>query len=193
MLTQASTSLLNLPARHVLVPVVETRAQFHQALETPAVRVLLLHHCNIFEFSTLLDRAFRAGCSVYVNIDHIDGVYPDAAGFRYLGERLHVRGVLSSHPKVLASAKESGLETIQRIFAIDSTGLRLSLASVEPACVDMLDFAPAGVLPHIMPRLQPCLTLPYMASGLLCTGEQLQAVLGTGVRAVAVSDLDRWL
>src|SRR5579883_72116 len=101
MLTQASTSLLNLPARHVLVPVVETRAQFHQALETPAVRVLLLHHCNIFEFSTLLDRAFRAGCSVYVNIDHIDGVYPDAAGFRYLGERLHVRGILSSHPKVL--------------------------------------------------------------------------------------------
>lgn len=193
MLTQASASLLNLPARNVLVPVVETRAQFIQALETPAVRALLLHHCNIFEFSTLLERAFRAGCSVYANMDHIDGVYPDAAGFRHLVARLHVSGILSSHPKVLASAKEGGLETIQRIFAVDSTGLRLSLESVEPGCVDMLDFSPAGVLPHILPRLKPCLSLPYMASGLLRTGEQLRAVLETGVRAVAVSRLDRWL
>ena len=193
MLTQSGVSLLDLPARHVLVPVVETRIQFVQALETSVVRAMLLHHCNVFEFADLLGRAYRSGCSVYVNMDHIDGIYADDAGFHYLAERLHVKGVVSSHPKALASAKEAHLETIQRIFAVDSTGLKLSLESVDINCVDMLDFAPARVVPHIMPRLQACLPVPYMASGLLHTVDQLQAVLSSGVRAVAVTHLERWV
>src|ERR1700742_1182513 len=104
MLTQTGMSLLNLPAQQRLVPVVETRAQFIQALETSAVRAMLLHHCNVFEFSTLLERANRAGYAAYVNMDHIDGIYADEAGLRYLAQRLHVRGIVSSHPKTLTSA-----------------------------------------------------------------------------------------
>jgi glycerol uptake operon antiterminator len=191
--SRSSVSLLNLPAQNVLVPVVETRVQFVQALEKSAVRAMLLHHCNVFEFSALLGRACRSGCSVYVNMDHIDGIYADEAGFRYLAEHLHVTGIISSHPKALATAKQAGLETVQRIFAVDSTGLKMALESVDTNCVDMLDFSPARVVPYIMPRLKPRLPLPYMASGLLHTADQLQVVLSTGVQAVAVTHLERWL
>jgi glycerol uptake operon antiterminator len=193
MLTQSGVSLLNLPARHALVPVVETRIQFVQALERSAVRAIVLHHCNVFEFADLLGRAIRAGCAVYINMDHIDGIYTDEAGFQYLRERLHVSGVLSSYPRALAVAKQTGLETIQRIFAVDSTGLKSSIASVDTDNIDMLDFAPAQVVPHIMPRLRPCLPIPYMASGLLHTPEQLQAVLRNGAQAVVVTHFERWL
>jgi len=193
MLTQSSVSLLNLPTRNILVPLVETRVQFVQALETSAVRAMLLNHCNVFEFSALLEHAYRSGCTVYIDMDHIDGIYADSAGFHYLAEHLHVSGILSSHPKVLATAKQSNLETVQRIFAIDSTGLKTALESVDAGCVDMLDFAPARVVPYIMPHLQACLSLPYMASGLLHTTEQLQAVLRTGVQAVAVTHIDRFI
>jgi len=192
MLTQSSVSLLDLPVQNVLVPVVETRVQFIQVLEMSAVRAMLLHHCNLFEFSALLERASRSGYATYINMDHIDGIYADTAGFRYLAEHLHIKGVVSSHPKALATAKQAGLETIQRIFAVDSTGLLMALESVDTDNVDMLDFSPARVVPYIMPRLQSCLPLPYMASGLLHTADQLQSVLRSGVRAVAVNHLDRW-
>ena len=57
MLTQSSRSLLNLPAQNRVVPVVETRIQFAQALEVSQVRAMLLRHCNLFEFTALLESA----------------------------------------------------------------------------------------------------------------------------------------
>jgi glycerol uptake operon antiterminator len=192
MLTQSSVSLLNLPARNAIVPVVETRVQFVQAMESPLVKTILLRHCNIFEFSALLESAQRLGCSVYVNMDHIDGVHSDAAGLRYMAEQLRVTGIVSNHPKILALGKQFRLETIQRIFAVDSTGLEMALESVDVASVDMLDFSPALVIPYIISDIQPYLPLPYMASGLVYTSEQLRAILRTGVRAIAVTRSELW-
>ena len=193
MLTQSSRSLLNLPAQNRVVPVVETRVQFVQALEVSQVRAMLLRHCNLFEFTALLENAHRCGCSVYVNVDHIDGIHADAAGLRYIAERLHVTGIMSNHPKVLSTGKQFGLETIQRIFAVDSTGLEMALESVDTAFVDILDFSPALVVPYVIPQLQSSFPLPFMASGLLYTAEQLQAVLRTGVHAVAVTRPELWM
>lgn len=193
MLTQSSRSLLHLPAQNRVVPVVETRVQFVQVLEMGQVRAMLLRHCNLFEFTALLESAHRCGCSVYVSIDHIDGINADVAGLRYVAERMHVTGIVSNHPKVLSLGKQFGLETIQRIFAVDSTGLDMALESVDVASVDMLDFTPALVVPYILPQLQPSLPLPFMASGLLYTAEQLQAVLRSGARAIAVTRSELWL
>ena len=194
MLTQSSSrSLLNLAIQNRVVPVIETRVQFVQALEISQVRALLLRHCNLFEFAALLESAHRCGCSVYVNVDHIDGIHADAAGLRYIAERLHITGITSNHPKVLSIGKQFGLETIQRIFAVDSTGLEMALESVDISYVDMLDFSPALVVPYIIPQLKSSFPLPFMASGLLYTAEQLQAVLHTGVRAIAVTRPELWM
>ena len=193
MLTQSSRSLLNLPTRNRVVPVVETRVQFVQALEVSQVRAMLLRHCNLFEFTALLESAHRCGCSVYVNVDHIDGIHADAAGLRYIAERLRVTGIASNHPRNLSIGKQFGLETIQRIFAVDSTGLEMALESVDTAYVDILDFSPALVVPYVIPQLKSSFPLPFIASGLLYTTEQLQAVLRTGVHAVAVSRPELWM
>lgn len=193
MLTQSSRSLLNLPTQNRVVPVVETRIQFVQALEVSQVRAMLLRHCNLFEFTALLESAHRCGCSVYVNVDHIDGIHADAAGLRYIAERLRVTGIISNHPKVLSTGKQFGLETIQRIFAVDSTGLEMALESVDTAYVDILDLSPALVVPYVIPQLKSSFPLPFMASGLLYTAEQLQAVLHTGVQAVAVTRPEFWM
>ncbi|HLJ34348.1 MAG TPA: glycerol-3-phosphate responsive antiterminator [Ktedonobacteraceae bacterium] len=193
MLTQSSRSLLNLPAQNRVIPVVETRVQFVQALEVSQVRAMLLRHCNLFEFTALLESAHRCGCSVYVNVDHIDGIHADNAGLRYIAERLHVTGIASNHPKILSIGKQFGLETIQRIFAVDSTGLEMALESVDTAYIDILDFSPALVVPYVIPQLESLFPLPFMASGLLYTADQLQAVLRTGVRAVAVTRSELWM
>jgi len=167
--------------------------QFMQALETSHVKAILLRHCNLFEFAALVERAYCCGCPVYVNVDHIDGIHADAAGLRYIAEHLQMTGIVSNHPKVLNIGKQFGLETIQRIFAVDSTGLEMALESVDTAFVDMLDFSPALAVPYIIPKLKPFLPLPYMASGLLYTAEQLQAVLHAGAQAIFVTRLNLWM
>ncbi len=185
-------SLFHLPAHHLVVPAVETRGQLAQALASPQVRAVVLHHCNLFECAALLATAQRQGCAAYVNVDRMEGIQADAAGLRYIAEHFHVTGVISIHAKALASAKQVGLETVQRILAVDSTGMDVTLQSVDVNVVDLLDFLPALVVPHIIPEVRASLPLPFMASGLLYTAEQLRAVVRAGAIAVSVARPDRF-
>lgn len=193
MQTQSSQSLLNLTKLCRVIPVVENRTQFAQVLETSHARAILLRHCNLFDFATALQNTHRRGYATYVNIDHIDGVHADAAGLQYLAERLHITGIVSNHPKVLSLGKQFGLETIQRLFAVDSTGLENALESVDTSTIDLLDISPALVIPYITLHLKLVLPLPFIGSGLISTTEQVQAVIRAGAIGVAAIRPELWL
>lgn len=190
MFVQSYRSLLSLPAQCKLIPVVENRVQFLRVFDASGVGALFLRHCSLFEISSLLERARQHGLAIYVSVDHIDGVHPDAAGLRYLAEQLRVTGIISNHPRILAQGKDAGLETVQRIFAVDSTGLEMAIDSVDRHYIDVLDITPALVVPHVIP-VTP-LPLPFIASGLIYTTKQVQAVLKCGALGVAVSRPELW-
>jgi glycerol uptake operon antiterminator len=188
MRVQSSSLQIHPSLRYKVIPVLESQVHLAHILESSAVHTVLLRHCNLFEFSALLEHARRQGVTTYVNIDQIDGVHADAAGLTYLVEHLHVSGVVSNHPRILALAKQVGLRTIQRIFAVDSTGLEMSLESVELDVVDVLDISPALVVPYLTAPLP----LPFIASGLIYTLEQVQAVLDAGAEGAVVSQPELW-
>ncbi len=189
---RSSGSLLSLSNVGKGIPVVENRAQGARVFDLPHARAVSLRHCNLFEFSNFFERAYQRHIPTYVNTDHMDGIYADTAGLRYLSERLHITGIISSHARVLAMGKGFGLETIQRIFALDSTGLETSLASVDTATVDLLDISPALVVPHIITRIRPLLPVPFIASGLLHNVEQIQRVLQAGAVGVLIARDELW-
>ena len=193
MITQSSRSLLDISSQCKTIPIIENRVHFTQVLDISQIKAILLRHCNLFELTSLLHNAHRRALSVYVYIDHIDGIHADSAGLRYLAEQLHVAGILSNHPRILSLGKSLGLETIQRIFAVDSTGLEMALETVDKAYVDLLDVSPALVIPYIAPSLTKLLPLPFIASGLISTPQQVKAVLRSGASGVAVSRPELWL
>jgi glycerol uptake operon antiterminator len=186
MLIQSSRLLLDSSARCKTIPVIESRAQFAHVFDVQNVSTIILRHCNLFELATLLEDAHRRRLAVYVNIDHIEGIHADVAGLRYLADHFHVAGLISNNPRTLSLSKQFGLETIQRVFAVDSTGFEAALESVDTQCVDLLDISPALVIPYVVPYLETPLPLPFIASGLIYTSRQVQAVLRAGALAVAV-------
>lgn len=192
MQSQSRRSLLSLSARYKVVPVIENRQMFEAALASDATETILLRHCNIFELTTFLDQARQRDIFIYVNVDHIEGIHPDLAGLSYLADHFHVRGIISSNPRNLTLGKNIGLETIQRIFAVDSTGLETSLESVDTRYVDLLDISPALVVPAIAPLLLSSLPLSFIASGLVTTPAQVKAVLQTGALRVTVTHTELW-
>jgi len=192
MFTQSTISLLSLLRRCKTVPVVENRAQFAQIFDSPHILALLLRHCNLFELRDLLEQAHRRDLAIYVNADHIHGVHADAAGLRYLASQCHIAGVVSNHPKILALAKSFGLETIQRIFAVDSTGLEMALESVDSAHTDLLEISPALVIPYVIPYLVNPLPLPFIGSGLIQTTQQIHAILRADAAGVVVARNALW-
>ncbi len=171
-----------------VIPVVETQTHLAQLIQSHMVQTVLLRHCNLFDISALLLRAHQRSISIYVNIDQIDGIHTDADGLDYLVKQCHISGIVSSNPHVLALGKRYGLKTIQRVFAVDSTGLAMSLESVDAQAVDLLDISPALVVPY----LTNTFPLPFIASGLIYTPHQIQAVLRAGAQGVAVSLPELW-
>src|SRR5437899_9479126 len=143
MIIQYRSSLLNITSQCKIIPIVESRVQFTQVFDSKHVNSVLLRHCNLFDFTTILSEAQKRSLAVYVNIDHIDGIHADSAGLRYLAQHMRVTGIVSNHPRNLALGKNFSLETIQRIFAVDSTGLEMALETVDTEYVDLLDISPA--------------------------------------------------
>lgn len=191
MLTRSTRSLLSVSAKQKTIPVIENRMLFSRALDASQITTILLRHCNLFELRPMLDHAFEREVTVYVNVDHIDGIHPDAAGLRYLAHQLHIAGIISSNARILALGKSFDLETVQRIFAVDSTGLEAALESVDTHHVDLLDISPALVIPYVVSRTP--LPLPFMGSGLISTFQQVQAVLRAGASHVAVARPELWM
>lgn len=174
-----------------VIPVVENRMQLAHILKQPGKGgMLMLHRCNVLELGPLMVYAHEKGYAVYVNIDHIDGVHADAAGFHYLAYQLHVAGIESTNPKLLALARSAHLATVLHIYAADSAGLESALETTNFQMVDLLDISPALVIPYIYPALTNVLPLPFLGSGLISTAQQAQAVIDAGALGALVSQTD---
>ncbi len=185
MLTRSSKSLLSVSDRQKIIPVIENRMEFLRALDAPQITTIVLRHCNLLDLRPLLDHAFEREVSVYVNVDHIDGIHPDNAGLRFLAHQLHIAGIVSSNPRILTLGKSFELETIQRLFAVDSTGLETALESIDSHNVDLLDISPALVIPYVVSHT--VLPLPFIGSGLISTLQQVQSVLRAGALRVTTA------
>ena len=191
MLTRSSKSLLNVSDRQKIIPVIENRTEFLRALNAPQISTVLLRHCNLLDLKPILDHAFEHEVAVYVNVDHIDGIHPDSAGLRFLAHQLHIAGIVSSNPRILTLGQGFELETIQRLFAVDSTGLETALESIDSHHVDLLDISPALVIPFVVSHT--VLPLPFIGSGLISTLQQVQSVLHAGALRVTTARPELYL
>src|SRR6266513_5616404 len=185
MLTRSSKSLLSVSDRQKIIPVIENRTEFLRALNAPQISTVLLRHCNLLDLKPIIDHAFEHDVAVYVNVDHIGGIHPDSAGLRFLAHQLHIVGIVSSNTRILTLGKGFELETIQRLFAVDSTGLETALESVDSHHVDLLDISPALVIPYVVSHT--VLPLPFIGSGLISTLQQVQSVLRAGALRVTTA------
>jgi glycerol uptake operon antiterminator len=174
-----------------VIPIVENRMQLAHILKQPSKGgILMLHRCNVLELGPLMVSAHKKGYSVYVNIDHTDGVHADAAGLHYLAYQLHVAGIESTNPKILALARSAHLATVLHIYAADSAGLESVLETTDFQKVDLLDISPALVIPYIYSTLARMLPLPIVGSGLISTAQQVQEVIDAGALGALVSQTD---
>src|SRR5581483_6032811 len=153
MLAQTKYSLVEVLSRNKVIPVVENRAQFLTALTTPEHQVIFIRHCDLFDLKALCQQAAHQGHSLYINVDHITGIHPDAAGLQYLIEQFHIAGIISANLKILTLGKTLGLQTILQIFAADSTGLGSAVEMINPTAIDFFTVSPALVVPFIADTL----------------------------------------
>src|ERR687889_1499952 len=127
---------------------------------------------------------------IYVNVDLVGGIAADASGLRFLSGR--VEGIISTHRHVVELAKQAGLFTIHRLFAIDSgaveRGVKL-IRRAQPHCVEIL---PALAYPEVADAYPELLERPVLAGGLLKSREDVFSILAAGAAGISTSHQGLW-
>jgi glycerol uptake operon antiterminator len=174
-----------------MLPAIRDSNSLHHALDL-GYRQLLLERGSILAIVGPLAAAARQGVAIFVNLDAVEGLAGDSAALAFLATDLRFSGVLSVRPHLLRDASRFRLRTIQRIHALDSTGLETGLNSIGLPAPYAIAIAPAVAIPQIMPTIRQSTNAPVWGTGFINTAEQAHIVLAAGADVVSSAQPEVW-
>ena len=183
-----------------------TREQLHDILERSPV--IASFHDNEFEKTLVsppeilfdlkaslpkeaarIEKAHKAGKYIFVHIDLADGIGKDKTGIEYLAS-LGVDGIISTRGQMIRYAKEAGLLTVQRFFALDTQGLDSIHELLEVSNPDLIEIMP-GVIGKVIERFSGG-SVPVIAGGLIETKAEVTSALASGAAGVSTGMPELW-
>jgi glycerol uptake operon antiterminator len=174
-----------------MLPAIRDSNTLHQALDL-GYRQLLVERGSLLAMVGPLAGAARIGVAIFVNLDAVEGLAGDSAALAFLATDLGFSGVLSVRPNLLRDASRFRLRTIQRIHALDSTGLETGLNSMGQPAPYAIAIAPAVAIPQVMPTIRESTKVPVWGTGFITTAEQAAAVLAAGADVVSSAKPELW-
>ena len=106
-----------------LCPIISAvhEVQFLDALSSPCEVIFLLEG-DVMSVGEKITSAHQSGKLVFVHIDLMKGIGKDKCGVQFLAN-LGADGIISTRAALIKNAKEIGILSVQRYFALDSQGL----------------------------------------------------------------------
>lgn len=161
---------------------------FEKAVASPS-EVIFLLGSSIMTIPDRVKTTHAAGKYIFIHLDLAEGVGKDRAGIQYLS-KIGADGIISTRANLIRAAKEQGLATVQRFFALDSQGVDSIAGMLETSSPDLIEIMP-GVIGKIISRFADA-KAPLIAGGLVQTKAEVTQALGMGAFAVSTGQQDLW-
>ena len=177
--------------RYPVLPAVRREDDLEAALASPAGAVFLLH-ATLLGLPAVLERCRRAGKAVFVHYDLVEGLAGDRSGVEFLARYARPDGIITTRSTVARYSLEAGLETILRIFALDSAAVATAVQVIrrtQPGAVEVL---PASLPAWVFAEIRTVHGGPLVAGGLVRTRPDVKRVLAAGATAVSTSNPALW-
>lgn len=161
---------------------------FSAAVMSPC-EVIFYLKANINTLCRQCEIAHKNGKYLFVHIDLADGVGKDKSAVEFL-TAMGVDGIVSTRANMIRWAKECGLMTVQRFFALDSQGITAIEEMLESSKPDMMELMP-GVIPKLVRRFSVG-PIPVIAGGLVQTKAEVTEAISAGAAAVSTGTQILW-
>ena len=158
------------------------------ALHSPA-QVLFYLSADLTTVHQRIRQAHEAGKYLLIHMDLADGIGKDRSGLRYLAQH-GVDGIISTKGQLLRTARDMGLVTVQRFFALDSKGMESIEETLRAGTPDLMEIMP-GVISKAIRRFQG-FGIPVIAGGLLETKQEVTEALSAGAAAISTGAEALW-
>ena len=158
------------------------------ALHSPA-QVLFYLSADLTTVNKRIQQAHEAEKILLIHLDLAEGIGKDRAGIRYLAQQ-GVDGIISTKAQIIRAARDMGLLTVQRFFALDSKGMESIEEMLHTSTPHLIEIMP-GVIGKAIRRFCNC-GIPIIAGGLVETKAEVTEAINCGAAAVSTGKEDLW-
>lgn len=171
-------------------PVIATvhASELSKALKSPA-EILVHMKADLLTIKEDIEAVHSKGKYILVHIDLAEGIASDKTGLQFL-TNLGVDGIISTRGKLIRQAKDMGLITVQRFFALDSQGIESIEEMLAVCSPDFIEIIP-GVIGKVISRFASR-GIPVIAGGLIESKAEITEALSSGASAVSTGKEDLW-
>lgn len=173
-----------------IIASVTKEEQFVQVLQSGVSRVNLMigHIGNIEEY---IYRLHEADKQVYAHIEMIAGLGRDSHSIAYLCDKFKADGIVTTKSGAVTAARQAGIKSIQRIFAIDTAAINTAIRMINATNPDEVELMP-GLMPRVTRELKAMIKQPLIVGGLIRHQHEITEALASGADYISSGDPQIW-
>lgn len=158
---------------------------------TSDIRIIFVLFGDVCSIPELVARLKAAGKTVIVHMDLISGLAGKEIAVDYIRRNTRADGIISTKPALIRQARELGLFTVMRFFAIDSMAFENIRRQSEAVRPDIIEVLP-GLMPKVIRRICSESRIPVIAGGLITDREDIMGALQAGAVSISTTNRRVW-
>lgn len=172
-----------------IIAAVRNAKEFENATKS---KVGIIFHLSpdLHTIAELAKTAHSCGKKLFIHLDLATGIGKDKSGILY-AKNAGVDGIISTRVSIIKAARECGVFTVQRFFAVDSQSVDTTVEAVKAAKADMIEIMP-GILTKVIIRLRQLVNVPIIAGGLIDRADEIEDIFASGATAVSTGKKELW-
>ena len=167
----------------------KTDEQLEAAIKSDVTAVFHLQP-NIESLDKTVKAVHSAGKKLFIHMDMAEGIGRDKFGVEYV-KRAGVDGIISTRSNIIRFARDTGLFTVQRFFAVDSQAVETTAETVKSTKPDMIEIMP-GIATKAIEKLSQRLSVRIIAGGLIEAPQEVENAIRAGAVAVSTGKEELW-
>lgn len=158
------------------------------------IGIVFILYGDIGSIVGIVKRLKDAGKVAMVHMDLISGLQAKDVSVDYIRNYTEADGIITTKFNLIQHARDIGLNTILRMFMLDSTSMDSfekngRSESVQPDIVEVL---PGTLLPEVIQRLNRLCRVPVMVSGLITAKAEVYNALKNGAVSISTTNQALW-
>ena len=184
------SALTDILIENPVIAAVRNDGELEKAEKSP-VRIVFVLYGSIISLPDICARLHAKDKLVFVHADMIEGLRGDMAGMEFIRRSAAPAGVVSTRPVLLKYARQLHMQTILRVFLLDSLSLQTGIKNIRETNPDAVEIMP-GIACRLINEVEREIDVPVIAGGLITAKEQVLESLSDGALAISTSAAALW-
>ena len=180
---------MSIPSFGKVIAAVRTTDELSAAIKSD-VKIIFDLSPDILSLSENIKNVHAAGKKFFIHIDLASGIGKDESGIKF-AKAAGVDGIISTRVNIIRMARDLGIFSVQRFFAVDSHSIGTTVSAIKASKPDMIEIM-QGILYKVIGNLCEKTDIPVIAGGLIDSAEEVEFAVKSGATAVSTGKEELW-